>query len=58
MYCALQGGVKAGETLIFETPGGGGFGSPQERSLENVRRDLREGLISSDAARDIYGVEP
>ena len=50
--------VKAGETLIFETPGGAGFGLPKERSREDVRRDLREGLISPKAAREIYGVEP
>ncbi len=50
--------VKAGETLSFETPGGGGFGDPKERSRDAVRRDLDAGLISRDAARDIYGVEP
>lgn len=48
--------VKAGETLLFETPGGGGFGDPQAREREAVRRDLHEGLISPDAARKIYGV--
>ena len=50
--------VKAGETLRFETPGGGGFGDPHQRSRDEVRRDLDEGLISSEAARDIYGVKP
>jgi N-methylhydantoinase B len=50
--------VKAGETLVFETPGGAGFGLPKERSREDVRRDLREGLIGPKAAREIYGVEP
>ena len=50
--------VKAGETLVFETPGGGGFGSPRERNREDVLRDLELGLISLDAAREFYGVEP
>ncbi len=50
--------VKAGETLLFETPGGGGFGDPHERSRNDVRRDLDEGLISQEAARDIYGYKP
>ena len=50
--------VKSGETLIFETPGGGGFGPPHERSREEILRDLREGLISEKAAREIYGFEP
>ncbi len=50
--------VMAGETLVFETPGGGGFGAPQERSQDDIRRDLDEGLISRQTARDIYGFEP
>lgn len=50
--------VKAGETLVFETPGGGGFGSPKDRDKEDVLRDLKDGLISPEAAREIYGVEP
>ena len=50
--------VKAGETLIFETPGGGGFGPPRERDPDDIRRDLDEGLISRQAAHDIYGLEP
>ena len=50
--------MKSGETLIFETPGGGGFGPPIERSREEILRDLREGLVSERAAREIYGFEP
>ncbi len=48
--------VKAGETLIFETPGGGGYGPAGERSCEEIRRDLEEGLISPKAAGEIYGL--
>ena len=47
--------ISAGDTLVFETPGGGGFGPPQDRDRNLVRRDLVEGLISHKAARDIYG---
>lgn len=50
--------VRAGETLVFETPGGGGFGNPLERHREDVLRDLEEGLISREAGRSIYGFEP
>ena len=50
--------VMAGETLVFETPGGGGFGAPQERSQDDIRRDLDEGLISRQTARGVYGFEP
>lgn len=47
--------VKAGETLIFETPGGGGFGPPEERSAGELDRDLEAGLISEQSVRSIYG---
>lgn len=50
--------VKAGKTLVFETPGGGGFGPPLERDGSDLQRDLDEGLISLSAARDIYGAKP
>ncbi len=49
--------VPAGETLVFETPGGGGFGPPAQRATDKVLRDLEEELISNEAARDIYGVK-
>ena len=49
--------VKAGETLVFETPGGGGFGDPLKRAQEKVRSDLRDGLIGLDAAQRVYGVK-
>lgn len=47
--------VKAGETLVFETPGGGGFGSPEQRSRDEVLRDLEADLISAEAAESVYG---
>jgi N-methylhydantoinase B len=36
--------------------GGGGFGDPLDRDPQAVARDLVDSLISSVAARDIYGV--
>ncbi|MEM1045499.1 MAG: hydantoinase B/oxoprolinase family protein [Pseudomonadota bacterium] len=50
--------VKAGETLILETPGGGGFGPPDERTPEALTRDVESGLVSPDAAKAIYGGKP
>jgi N-methylhydantoinase B len=47
--------VEAGERLILMTPGGAGRGDPQSRAQEDVARDVRDGLISVDAARSIYG---
>ena len=50
--------VTAGKTLVFETPGGGGFGPPLERDGNSLQRDIDEGLISLSAARGIYGAKP
>lgn len=50
--------VTAGEMLIFETPGGGGFGRPEDRDAGAVQRDLDEGAISPAAARNIYKAKP
>jgi N-methylhydantoinase B len=50
--------IPPGERLRLELPGGGGFGDPRERDREKVRADVRNGLVSGDAARRVYGVEP
>ena len=47
--------IKAGETLVFETPGGGGFGDPTQRDPDLLHRDVEDGLISADAACTLYG---
>ena len=46
--------IPAGETLILQTPGGGGFGDPIHRDRSAVKRDLEYGLISEEAAKHIY----
>jgi len=48
--------LAPGAAMLFRTAGGGGFGPPVERSPDNVLRDVRDGWISQNAARDIYGV--
>ncbi len=47
--------VGPGDTLIFETWGGGGWGDPLERDLGAVAYDVRSGLVSVEGARR-YGV--
>lgn len=47
--------MKAGQTLIFETPGGGGFGDSSDRPQKDVQHDLDEGLINPEAALHQYG---
>ena len=48
--------IPAGERLIFQTPGGGGYGDPFERPPEDVKRDVAAGLLSRKSARTAYGV--
>jgi N-methylhydantoinase B len=42
--------------LAIHSPGGGGVGDPLEREVDRVVRDVRDGMVSPDAARDVYGV--
>ena len=48
--------IPAGDRLLFETPGGGGYGDPLERAPDDVARDVRRGLVSPEAALRSYGV--
>jgi N-methylhydantoinase B len=48
--------VAQGDALVGISSGGGGFGLPHERDVEQVRRDARDGVISYATAREVYGV--
>ncbi len=48
--------IATGERVIIEMPGGGGLGDPRMRDPALVAADLQAGLISSEIARDAYGV--
>jgi N-methylhydantoinase B len=37
--------LQPGDTITFETPGGGGFGDPHARSAEDRARDAAEGYV-------------
>ena len=52
-----NGVIPAGQWAAAVTSGGGGHGDPRARDRDLVRRDLREGRISAQAAREIYGLE-
>ncbi|MDA8312801.1 MAG: hydantoinase B/oxoprolinase family protein [Actinomycetota bacterium] len=47
--------LKKGDTVVCRTGGGGGFGDPAERSRVLVEADLRDGRISMEMARRVYG---
>jgi N-methylhydantoinase B len=48
--------VPEGERLVLQLPGGGGMGDPARRDPGLVARDVRDGLVSPDAARTLYRV--
>ncbi|HEX7188604.1 MAG TPA: hydantoinase B/oxoprolinase family protein [Actinomycetes bacterium] len=48
--------VRAGEVIRIRTTGGGGWGDPLDRPVEQVLRDVRWGKVSTTGARDDYGV--
>ncbi len=48
--------IADGEVLASYTTGGGGYGSPFERPVPRVVHDFREGWISRERARNVYGV--
>jgi N-methylhydantoinase B len=49
--------LKPGDALVLRAGGGGGFGLPHERDPETVANDVRQGYVSREVARNIYGVE-
>jgi N-methylhydantoinase B len=48
--------LKRGQVFRHELPGAGGWGSPLERELALVAKDLRDGLVTIDGAARDYGV--
>jgi N-methylhydantoinase B len=48
--------LKPDQTLTLRLPGGGGFYPAWERDPAHVLADVRQGLVSLEAARDVYGV--
>ena len=48
--------LPPGTTSVHYGAGGGGFGSPLERTVEAVVADVRNGFVSPTAAAEVYGV--
>jgi N-methylhydantoinase B len=48
--------VPAGDTLVLDMPGGGGYGPAFAREPVRVAADVRDGLVSAEAALRDYGV--
>ena len=48
--------TRADDVIRVVTGNGGGLGDPKKRDPDAVRRDVRDGLITPERARAVYGV--
>ena len=48
--------VAPGDTITVSTPGGGGYGAPQERPPVLVARDVARGYYTPEQAKTLFGV--
>lgn len=48
--------LQTGEMIISHCCGGGGYGPPETREPERVQKDVVEGWVSAERARDVYRV--
>jgi N-methylhydantoinase B len=48
--------VGAGDRIDFIFPGGGGLHPPEQRPSEKVLQDIKDGFVSVEQAKNIYGV--
>ena len=49
--------IAAGDRIRVRYAGGGGYGDPRERDREAVRDDVAAGVVSAQAAHDVYGLK-
>lgn len=49
--------VNEGDLIRIHTANGGGYGDPRARPRERVLDDLRNGFVTEEVVRSVYGVE-
>jgi N-methylhydantoinase B len=47
--------LQKGDLVVIATSGGAGFGPPAERAAELIQRDIEQGMLSAEAAAQVYG---
>lgn len=47
--------LKKGDVYTLRSGGGGGYGNPLDRKLDDVERDVAQGYVGAEAARELYG---
>jgi N-methylhydantoinase B len=50
--------MHAGDRIRLRSPGGGGYGRPNDRDDAAIERDVEQGYLTSSAAADRYGPRP
>jgi N-methylhydantoinase B len=50
--------IPPGNRMVVLTPGGAGIGDPRARDRAQIARDVADGLISLETAREVYGYIP
>ncbi len=50
--------LKRGDVLSFRLSGAGGYGPVEERDPDAIARDVADGYVTEQGARDDYGWEP
>jgi N-methylhydantoinase B len=57
-YVSAAGDVIIGEqeTWVGVSTGGGGYGNPMDRPVDQVRQDVRDGIVTRVAASAVFGV--
>jgi N-methylhydantoinase B len=48
--------MEEGDIIVLQAAGGGGYGDPLERPIDEVAADIREGYVTAAHARAVYGV--
>jgi len=51
-------GLPKGTVYFQQAGGGGGYGDPKKRDRAKLAEEVRNGIISEDTAREVYGYEP
>jgi N-methylhydantoinase B len=49
--------VNEGDVIRIHTGDGGGYGDPQRRRRELVVEDVRNGYVTEEVARTVYGAD-
>jgi len=48
--------LQRGDVISFRLAGAGGYGDPSKRSREQLKRDVADGYITAEKARELYGM--